>query len=93
MPTYVPVHKYPPHHALIFGLSQSRDRDVKDVSRPDVGGAEPGSIFGAYIFNSVLHEAGYAIVPLSPTPRMKACFRRGWFRDFRTRYAAMLDAS
>lgn len=39
-----------------------------------------GAILGAYIFKGVLRDAGYAIVPLAPTPGMVSAFRRRWFR-------------
>lgn len=66
---------------------------LRDVMDPPPGGAQLGSILGAYIFKAVLRDAGYAIVPLSPTPEMKAAFGRGWLRRFAKRYAALLDSS
>jgi hypothetical protein len=66
---------------------------LRDVMYPPPGGASLGAILGAHIFKAVLRDAGYAIVPLSPTPEMKAAFRRGWLRHFAKRYAALLDAS
>lgn len=66
---------------------------LSEVMNPPPDGAQLGSILGAYIFESVLRDAGYAIVPLSPSPGMQATFRRGWFRPFAKRYAALLEAS
>jgi hypothetical protein len=41
---------------------------LKEVLQPPMEGASLGGILGAYIFKGVLRDAGYAIVPLTPTP-------------------------
>jgi hypothetical protein len=52
-----------------------------------------GAIIGALIFKAILRDAGYAIVPLAPTPDMVSAFKRNWFRKFCDRYAAMVRAA
>jgi hypothetical protein len=66
---------------------------LNEVMDPPPGGAQLGSIIGAHIFKKILRDAGYAIVPLSPTPEMKAAFERGWLRRFTSRYAALVASS
>ena len=65
---------------------------IKNVLRPPPGGASLGDILGAYIFKSVLREAGYAIVPLAPDASMERDFRKGWFRPFKARYETLVKA-
>lgn len=66
---------------------------LKEVMHPPAEGASLGAILGAYIFKGVLGDAGYAIVPLAPTPGMVSAFRRRWFRTFFVRYEAMVGAA
>jgi hypothetical protein len=66
---------------------------VEEVMRPPEDGASLGAILGAHIFKTVLRDAGYAIVPLAPTPGMVSAFRRGWFRNLSDRYNAMVSAA
>jgi hypothetical protein len=40
-----------------------------------------------------LSDAGLAIVPINPTPKMKRAFRGGWARPFFERYTSMLAAA
>jgi hypothetical protein len=67
--------------------------NVKEVMLPPEDGASLGAVLGAYTFKAVLRDAGYAIVPLAPTPGMVSAFRRGWFRNFSQRYDAMVSAA
>jgi len=66
---------------------------VLEVLHPPANGASLSAILGAYIFKAILRDAGYAIVPLAPTPRLVSAFRRGWFRKMSDRYGAMLSAA
>jgi hypothetical protein len=67
--------------------------NLRDLFRPGPGGAQLHSIVGAYILKAHLRDAGFAIVPLTPTLEMEAAFRRGWFRGFWGRWAAMIAVS
>ena len=77
--------------------------DAKDASVEIVGWirelygppeqATLGGILGGAIFKAVLRSAGYAIVPLEPSVRMEAAYRRGWFKSFDTRYKALVEAA
>ena len=74
--------------------------DAKDASVEIVGWirelygppeqATLGGILGGAIFKAVLRSAGYAIVPLEPSVRMEAAYRRGWFRSFFARATRLL---
>jgi hypothetical protein len=66
---------------------------LKEVLQPPMEGASLGGILGAYIFKGVLRDAGYAIVPLTPTPEMVSAFKRNSFRPFSDRYDAMVRAA
>ncbi len=66
---------------------------IKNVLKPPAGGAQLGDILGAYIFKAVLRDAGYAIVPIAPNDDMKRAFKDGWFKSFRTRYEALIEAA
>jgi hypothetical protein len=66
---------------------------VKEVMSPPTDGADLGAILGAYIFKRILSDAGLAIVPINPTPKMKRAFRGGWARPFFERYTSMLAAA
>jgi hypothetical protein len=66
---------------------------IRAIMSPPPEGAPVGDILGAYIFRAVLRDAGYAVVPLVPDSGMKAAFRTGWFKSFRHRYGALLEAS
>ncbi len=66
---------------------------LTEVMHPPAEGASLGAILGAYTFKGVLREAGYVIVPLTPTPDMVSAFRRGLFRIFSDRYNAMIAAA
>jgi len=66
---------------------------VEEVMLTPEDGASLGAVLGAYTFKAVLHDAGYAIVPLAPTPGMVSAFRHRWFRNFSHRYDAMVCAA
>lgn len=66
---------------------------VTNVLNPPSQGAELGDILGAYIFKAVLRDAGYAIVPLTPSRDMEQAYRSSWLRSFKARYQALLDAA
>jgi hypothetical protein len=65
---------------------------IKNVLEPPRGGASLSDILGAYIFKSVLREAGYVIVPIAPNVEMELAYRKGWFRSFADRYGSLLSA-
>ena len=66
---------------------------VKAVMDPPPNGVPFHLGLRAIAFKVVLEQAGYAIVPLSPSPKMSDAFRSGWLKPFVKRYAAMLAAS
>lgn len=67
--------------------------ELKDVFQPPAGGSQLGAILGVGIATRILHEAGFAIVPLNPTKEMEQAFQAGWFRPFFKRYTSMLEAA
>ena len=66
---------------------------ILEVLHPPAKGASVRAHLGAHIFKAILRDAGYAIVPLTPTTSMVSAFRRGWFRKISDRYDAMLSAA
>jgi hypothetical protein len=48
---------------------------------------------GTEAFAQVLRDRGLRIVPETPTAAMRVAWRRGWFKSFKGRYHAMLEAA
>jgi hypothetical protein len=61
------------------------------VFHPPYGGASLGDILNWAALKQALENEGLTIVPKSPTADMRKAFRKGWFRTFKQRYAAMFE--